>query len=403
MAKITISPEDLFTPQVDQAVAEQRRRSTVNMPPQGPGAPMAKGKASGFRNAMVYMLVFGLVSSLLGWGAGEYFQQKSEKNPLTKFAEIIHILQQYEEKEGRELSDREIEAFFNHIKSQPEYRNNPYLDESLSKTERDRMVESDKKDIQFYNTMWYLCMAICIAIGLAIAESVVEQNWNAVNKNLLLGLILGIVGGLIVANTADALYHALGGGQFNKGLVVQVFARTVGWGFLGLFVALAPGILMRNLKKLLLGLAGGLIGGLIGGLLFDMICRVGGSDVPARFVGIVSFGVLAGLATAILENVAKQGWLLVQAGPLTGKQFILYKNPTHIGSASSSDIFLFKDPRVAATHATISLQGSRYILRNASPNPTMVNGTPVNEQTLRNGDTIQIGTTLFRFETKKVN
>ena len=64
------------------------------------------------------------------------------------------------------------------------------------------------------------------------------------------GGLTGFVGGLIVANTADTIYHSLGGGKTSvDNMALQVFARTVVWGFIGLFVALAPGILMLNVKK----------------------------------------------------------------------------------------------------------------------------------------------------------
>ena len=39
-------------------------------------------------------------------------------------------------------------------------------------------------------------------------------------------------------------------------------ARAAQWGVLGLFLSLGPGVLLRNLKKLSIGLIGGLIGGI---------------------------------------------------------------------------------------------------------------------------------------------
>ena len=168
----------------------------------------------------------------------------------------------------------------------------------------------------------------------------------------------------------------------------------------GLFVAIAPGLIMKSWKKLGLGLAGGAIGGLLGGVLFDLICSLTGSGVPARCFNIIGLGLGAAVATALLENLAKQGWLRVATGVITGKQFILYRNPTIIGSSPKSEIYLFKDPTVAARHAAINGVGGNFLVTALGGATVLLNGRPIKQQVLKNGDQLRIGNTIFLFEAR---
>ena len=247
-------------------------------------------------------------------------------------------------------------------------------------------------------------MAICsfIGFGLASVEKFMDSNYSsAVTSGLIaagIGLLAGSVGSIVV----EILYSSLGGGD-TENIVVQMFARSIGWAFIGCFVAIAPGILMKNGKKFGLGVAGGAIGGLLGGFLFDPISMVTQTAVLSRLVGIVGFGVLAGVAMGLLEEAAKQGWLKVAAGLLTGKQFIIYKNPTIIGSSPKSEIYLFKDTAVVPSHAAIRIQGKAFVIESLDPGGIVyVNSQPVSQRRLLNGDFINIGSTQFIFGTKDI-
>ena len=262
------------------------------------------------------------------------------------------------------------------------------------------MRKSDEFKLKIYNTLWYIFVASCIAIGLSVAESFVEYNWVKVLQNFAIALVLGTIGAWIISLFLDNIYHFLQGE--NPDFTRHVFARTVGWGLLGLFVSVTPGILMRSWKKLLLGLLGGLIGGIIGGLLFDIVSQATHSGMLPRFIGVIGFGTLSGVATAFLENAAKQGWLKIKAGLIAGKQFIIYKNPTTIGSSPKCDVYLFKDISIAGIHAAIHLQNGNYILCSQVGALTYVNNQIVQEHKLNNGDIIQIGQTVIQFEAKKI-
>jgi hypothetical protein len=169
-----------------------------------------------------------------------------------------------------------------------------------------------------------------------------------------------------------------------------------------MFLAIASGFILRNPKKLAIGLVGGLVGGLLGGLLFDPIDMALDNDHLSRFVGITAIGCLTGVGTGLIENAVKSGWLQVAHGLIAGKQFILYRNPTVIGSSPQSDIYLFKDPQIAPRHALVHTVAGGFDLEDTETGTgTYVNGQPTRRVRLRSGDSIQIGSTCFVFQERE--
>jgi pSer/pThr/pTyr-binding forkhead associated (FHA) protein len=118
-------------------------------------------------------------------------------------------------------------------------------------------------------------------------------------------------------------------------------------------------------------------------------------------VAIISIGTVAGMGTGLIESVAKTGWLRVVAGLIAGKQFIIYKNPTRIGSSPQCEVYLFKDPQVGPWHAAIHAVPGGYDIEDLqSPSGTLVNGRSVSRVRLKNNDLLQIGTTTLQFQEK---
>ena len=121
----------------------------------------------------------------------------------------------------------------------------------------------------------------------------------------------------------------------------------------------------------------------------------------SRAVGFGLVGLATGAAVGLVESALKDRWLYVTAGPLAGKQFILYKPRTVVGSDQKCDIYLFKDSNIAKEHAIIDLAGSRIMLR--AIGETYVNGQPVRQQVLMSGAVVQIGRYAFRYQERQRN
>jgi hypothetical protein len=222
-------------------------------------------------------------------------------------------------------------------------------------------------------------------------------------KNGALSAVLGLIGGITVSLFIERIYRTVAGDgpRTASGFTVQdMFAHAAAWGVLGLFLTAGPGLLLRNPRKLAIGIAGGLIGGVVGGALFDPIGALAGIEM-SRLIALVTIGGIAGFSTAMIENVAKTGWLRVTHGLIAGKQFILYRNPTYIGSAPDSQIYLFRDPKVGRRHAALHLvPGGIDIEDLPLGSHTRVNGKAVSRIRLHHGDEIAIGATRFEFQEK---
>jgi pSer/pThr/pTyr-binding forkhead associated (FHA) protein len=81
-----------------------------------------------------------------------------------------------------------------------------------------------------------------------------------------------------------------------------------------------------------------------------------------------------------------------------GREYPLAKQVTIIGRAEECDVGLFGDQNVLGHHAIIRLEGKNYSIAPTSGGAVMVNQQPIaGKQTLRNGDRIEVGGTLFLY------
>ena len=411
--KIRISLDDVNSREVDRQLHQQAAvaRTTAHyqqqVAPSMPSMAGRRGSASIWYNTLVYMTLFGFLGGMVAWPVCEIVQQTT-KGPaeaflqfLVKGDEIINSAN------AGEISETEAELRLDRLTES--YQGNEFValltNESLSDAEKTLRVEQlreEQETIDFVGTILFCCAGgMVIAVFLCIADSVVSKNLRQAVINGSVGLCLGMLGGLVVGLFINKLYQAMGGGSAESGVAVQVAARAIGWAILGLFLAVAPGIVMKSPKKLFIGLAGGFLGGLIGGVLFDVVVWTIGVDWLSRLAGLVAIGAIAGLGTGLIENAAKTGWMRVVSGLIAGKQFILYKNPTIIGSSPQCEIYLFKDTQVAPQHAAIRKIPQGYELQDLkSHGGTFVNGAPINRVRLKNNDEIQIAGTTFLFQEK---
>jgi hypothetical protein len=415
--KITLSFEDLHTPEVEARVKQQIALASAQVSSQKAAITPSRlpvpesGGGSIWYNTFFNLTIFGLLGGLLAWGCGE----------------LVHRLNPDLQGEARQI-DRDVSFVLNAVKSgkisgqdaiqtikyiERKGRNNPWFqlenNTTLSRADKEarRQFLSSRDHLRkmFGDVCFYSACGVLIAVALGMAESVASRNMQGAVLYGGVGALLGLVGGVVVSLFVEKLYHLLGGGQGDAALSGgQVMARAFAFGVLGLFLSAAPGVVMRNGRKLAFGLVGGFIGGAIGGAMFDPIDNLTHNPVLSRLIAIVAIGVITGVGTALVENVAKQGWLKVIKGLIAGKQFIVYRNPTFIGSSPQCEIYLFKDAKVGRRHAALHiLQGGYDIEDLGTGAGTFINGRSVARTRLRGGDQVQIGTTCFTFQEKPRN
>ena len=263
-----------------------------------------------------------------------------------------------------------------------------------------------------WGNTWLLPLIVALmCVAFAIAESLVERSRRKALLRVALALPLGIVLGFLLSFVANIIYSiALGicaqaGVQSFRNPAVWI-ARGLAWAVFGVAGGLVYGIIGRSSRKAGYGALGGAIGAAIGGILFDPISFLTHSTATnpgnhtgalSRAVGFALLGLATGVAMGLVESALKDRWLYVTAGPLAGKQFILYKPQTSIGSTQSVDIYLFKDPEILPLHATLLQRGDRIHL--LPEGPVYLAGQPLRgTRVLESGNLLQLGRYTFRYQ-----
>ncbi len=259
--------------------------------------------------------------------------------------------------------------------------------------------------------VWQSCALTALVVTLqcvafAISESIVERSPKKALIRGGLAIPLGVILGVVISFGAGLVFVITTGIVAEMGVQTARnpafwIARGVAWMVLGVAAGATYGIVGMSAKKAYYGILGGVIGAGLGGMLFDPIALATKGGAPSRGVGFALLGLATGVAMGLVESALKDRWLYVTAGPLAGKQFILYKPRTIVGSDQKCDIYLFKDSNIAKEHAIVELAGSRIMLR--AIGDTYVNGQPVRQQVLMTGAVVQIGRYAFRYQERQRN
>jgi len=401
--KITVTWDELKSRKVETRLSEQKAmaRNRAYAQLDADEVPETTGPSVGrFRyNSIVYMAAFGILGGLLAWGSGVALQFKGSSQ-----SEAVDLIRQMQEltaaRDTGRTSSNETEIALAAIRA--DGASNPYFqvetDTTLSDSQREAQLEqvSERERYREFiaNVMIYGICGLWIATCLAVAEPLTQRNLSSAVTNGSVAALLGGLGGLSSAMFVYGLRRSAGAHHLSEG-----FVQTLSWAVLGLFLGAGAGVVMRNTKKLFIGIAGGILGGCIGGALFEPIRTLTDSAQDANLIALVAIGAIAGVGTGLIENAARKAWLRVIAGVLAGKQFILYRNPTFIGSAPDCQIYLFKDQKVGPRHAAIHIVPGGYELEDLPlGHATLINEEPITKIRLSHGDRITVGSTVFLFQ-----
>jgi hypothetical protein len=271
----------------------------------------------------------------------------------------------------------------------------------------------------FIGLLLFPVIAAFVGLFVAAADGLLSRAWRRAIVCALVGMACGLALGLVTSVVGTIVYN-LGwkivqavderGMESTAGFLAQMISRGVAWAIVGMAMGLGQGIALRSKRMVVNGLLGGLVGGLLGGLLFDPIAALlerhsdelmVGGDL-SRAVGFAVIGLTTGLMIGVVELLARDAWLKMLVGPLAGKEFVLFKNPTVIGSSPKADIYLFKDPEVEPTHALLHTVGDGYEVEDRTgAGRVFHNGRPVRRARLENGDQLRIGRTVLSFGVKE--
>jgi hypothetical protein len=257
-----------------------------------------------------------------------------------------------------------------------------------------------------WGNFWITPLIVALmCLGFAIAESIVERSTRKALIRGGLGLLLGVVLGFLFYGTANIIYsiglglcHAIGA-QTTHNPSTWV-ARGIAWMVFGAAGGVVYGIIGQSMRKTGYGALGGAIGAGLGGFVFDPITFVTHGGATSRGVGFCLLGLATGVGMGLVESAMKDRWLYVTTGPLAGKQFILYKPRTTVGSSQECDVYLFKDPDILPEHAVLEVKGSRTHL--VATGVVYAGGQPVRGmRVLESGSVIRLGRYGFRYQEKQ--
>jgi hypothetical protein len=408
--KISVTWDDLKSRKVDTRLKEQqamaRNRAYAKLDAESVPQVTGPSRSSILYNSIFYMTAFGLVGGLLAWtcGLGLQFSPSMQAEAASLIGEMQRVTAARDTGQSTAAQAEDALAMI-----RADGRGNPYFDvqtdPDLSDSDRDSrlaaLASRDRSKQLIAGALAYGVCGLMIATCLAVAEPLTQRNFPSTLVNGSVAALLGLVGGLAAALFVDGL-HTLAGGAAHPSGLRAALAQSVTWGVLGIFLSVGAGVVMRNRKKLLIGIAGGLVGGLIGGALFEPARLLTHSPQIGRLVALLAIGAVSGIGTGLIENATRSGWLRVIAGVLAGKQFVLYRNPTFIGSAPDCQIYLFKDAKVGPRHAAIHIVPGAFELEDLPlGSKTTINGKPVAKARLRHGDRVTVGATSFLFQERE--
>ena len=365
-------------------------------------------------NTVFAMAFFGCLGGLLAWGTGELIQLKPLTRPSIsqnstdaqeQWDAILRVQRRYNA--GIDQNQCRISAPSACKNSRP---HNPYFQHppqpnfsTDQKTYEIENIHSNYETQAFIaKVLAYGLIGMIIAFCLAAAEPLIDRNFHGVSVNGAVGAMLGLFGGVIVSLFVDRLYSRPGRYRFRRTQhQQQIIANAIKYGVVGSLPPHRPRPAHAQHRKSSLSAC-------------SVVLSVVSRRAPLRprrqshrqrnarpRHRDCRHRPRRRPATGLIENAAKTGWLKVVAGFIAGKQFILYRATTYIGSSSRLPHLPLQRPRHRPPPRRRPHRPRR--LRSRRPPPRrahFVNGKPVSRDRLRTGDQIQVGSTVFTFQEK---
>jgi len=237
------------------------------------------------------------------------------------------------------------------------------------------------------------------------AEGITSRIKSRIPNGMLVGALVGLIGGalgFLVGQAALWLIGELFIRSFsNFQWVVLPVSRAIGWAVLGIFVGAVEGIRAVSPKKILVGILGGFVGGLAGGFALEYSRLLIPQLALSRLIGLVILGLAIGLFYGLIEQGMAFGIIRILTGELKGKEFLLNQGRMRIGKSKRNEVALPTYADLADHQVQIKIVKGDVVLTNLEPKlPMLVNEQKVQEQRLKLGDVIKIGSAkiFFKYE-----
>lgn len=171
---------------------------------------------------------------------------------------------------------------------------------------------------------------------------------------------LGIAGGFMAGLAAGAMGQLI----FTPVAtipVVSLVGRLAGWTILGTLVSGGMPLFVPNLQ-LRRALQGGAIGGGVGAIGFLYAAGTFG-DTAGRFFGAAILGFFIGLMIALVEQMSRKAWLIVNWTPREQTTLNLGNEPLILGSSNKAHVYLPKSQGFHPVTAKIFLEQEKIVMQ----------------------------------------
>jgi len=246
-------------------------------------------------------------------------------------------------------------------------------------------------------------------------------NTALLNKFIYEGPIVGLGLGMILQARVSLWYHhelvqilskmlfgafigailglfCFGIGQFLQAwLVLPTLSRLTSWTLLGLLIVGATELYRSHSGFLWPRIISGGIGGAVGGGIFEILLLYQMTG-PDHIFAIIVTGFSISFFIGITEDHVTSVALRILSGKQEGQIFLLDQNRFTLGYGSQNDLILKGYAEVCNLHAYIYKKGKSVIVENADAGgEVLVNYRLVDQQSMKKGDVIKIGTALLQY------
>jgi hypothetical protein len=239
-------------------------------------------------------------------------------------------------------------------------------------------------------------IGLCLGLPLGAAEGLMTGSpLRALRAGVFSGLA-GFVAGALALPLSEWLFVHI---------PLQIPGRALGWSLFGVLIGLAEGV--TGGAQLWKGALGGAMGGFIGGLALEAARRWLAALALGKVAGLLLLGAAVGAFIALISVLLSRAWLEVISGKLKGTDFILDKflaegGPSAIvGSSPLKAEIALPDPDIAPQHAILRGAGDSFSIKDISLTGTRVNGRPIEQARLSDGQRIEMGHTALVYHERR--
>ncbi len=240
----------------------------------------------------------------------------------------------------------------------------------------------------------FIYEGIIVGIGIGIfiksKEDLLFENFFVLRKSIPIGICLGLVSGFLGFTMGQCLLALPIAIPFS-------WVRVASWTLFGFWLSLLINFATPSSKKSISQIAGAICGGMLGGLFFEAY-QLLPTAIMGDLVGLIVFGMILSLSIVLFEVFSSKVYLRVLTGKSKGKIYLMDKNKYSMGYQPHNDVILRGYIEVCDTHAHLIKYKQNYQIINVCPGGQVyVNYRFVEQQTMKNGDIIKLGSALLQF------